>query len=254
MALQLSDALRNFMLDRGAYAQALQNGKIEIYSGSQPANANAAPTGTLLATITQNAGAHTPEVLAAGTLSLDSGAGGSVNTITASGIELMGSATPYNTSLTQTAADIVTKINKRKHLPVVASSVGATLTFTAKPGFGNVTWTVAATFTTIAGTPGNFAGGTTPVNGLTFNGTAAGVNSKDTSTWSGVAVADGTAGWFRFKGSVADAGSLDGSATFVRMDGTVGTSGANLNLSGTTSIASGATQTVTSFDTTEPAA
>jgi len=87
-------------------------------------------------------------------------------------------------------------------------------------------------------------------NGLDFDASSAGVLSKAAAeTWSGVGLADGTAGWFRFVGNATDA--LGVSTTLPRIDGRVSTSGAELNLSNL-SIATGATTTVDSFSISWP--
>lgn len=81
-------------------------------------------------------------------------------------------------------------------------------------------------------------------NGLNFEKIISGYAYKDTDeTWSGTAVADGTAGWFRFYANPYDTGA---DATAVRFDGSVGTSNADLNLSNL-SIETGQTVTVDSF-------
>lgn len=264
MALRFSPALQNFIAARGSWKTALDNGSIQIYTGSQPATADLAASGTLLVTLTSNAGSKTNEVHSRGTLTLDSGASGSVDTLTVNSIEIMGSSTPFNTSLTQTAADIALKCNRnpKNHLFHVTSS-GAVITIEALPGHGTLPngWVVAATYTTIAGTAANMGSGgaatagVNAANGLLIDyNAAAGVITKDvTQTWSGTAVQTGTAGWFRYKGSVVDADALDSSAVFLRMDGNIATSGANLNMS-STSITSGALQTLSTFSFTVPAA
>lgn len=258
MALRLSAGLRNFLLEGGSLKQAFNGGKLLLYTGSQPTLATDAVSGTLLCTYTVSSGAHTAEVRATGSVALTGGGSGSVDTITLDGNEIMGSATAFNASLTQTAADICTKINNNpKNLLVVASnSGGQTVTLTAKPGLGSIAngWVVASTVTTITKTDTNMASGVTAVNGLTFGDAAAGALVKNPSeTWSGVAVASNTAGWFRLVGAVSDAGSADSSEVYHRLDGNVATSGANLNLSSTT-ITSGATQTLSTFSITVPAA
>ncbi len=87
---------------------------------------------------------------------------------------------------------------------------------------------------------------------LKFQDTAtSGVLSKQTNTWDGVAVATGTAGYFRYCASTSDAGGT--STTEVRIQGSVATSGAELNMS-STSITSAATTTIDTFDITMPAA
>jgi len=77
----------------------------------------------------------------------------------------------------------------------------------------------------------------------------AGVISKDANVWSGVAGATGTASYFRLVVNT-DTGVL--STTEIRLQGTIGTSGADLNMS-SVSIVSGATQTIDTFDLTMPA-
>jgi len=87
--------------------------------------------------------------------------------------------------------------------------------------------------------------------GLTFDVSVGGVVTKaDAETWQGVASNAGTAGWFRFYEDGDTPGSA--STTFARLDGACATSGAQMNMS-STSIANGATQTVTEFEYTEQA-
>lgn len=57
MALKMSTKMKNTMND--SIKTVLAAGVIKIYSGSQPANADAAPTGTLLGTVTVGSGAFT---------------------------------------------------------------------------------------------------------------------------------------------------------------------------------------------------
>jgi hypothetical protein len=54
MTLKASTGLRNYMLDTGPMKTALALGFIKIYSGTVPATADAALTGTLLVTISVN--------------------------------------------------------------------------------------------------------------------------------------------------------------------------------------------------------
>ena len=91
------------------------------------------------------------------------------------------------------------------------------------------------------GSPGNGLEIAAPVSGK--------IGIKAGEVWSGVGIAEGTAGWFRFYDNKEHAGAL-GSA--VRLDGNCGVSGAQLNMSNT-SVTVGATTTIDSFDITEPA-
>lgn len=254
MTLRLSSAMRNSIQAHGSVKDTLQQGAILIYTGSQPASADAAPTGTLLATITAASASRTAEVLSYGTIELI-GSAGSVTALTVNSVAVIDAAVPYNTSLTQTAIDLAAAINSSASSPeYTASPSGATVTITAKRGTGATpnTYVIAPTLTTLTSNVVAFANGVTAANGLKFGVSAAGVLSKHaTQVWSGVAVATGTAGWFRFVGSVADSGIIDSAETQIRMDGAISTSGQQLNMS-STSITSGATQTISSFPLTLP--
>ena len=261
MALVFSTALRNFIADYGSWTHAFNNGMIEIYSGAQPSTTTAdlAPTGNLLCTLTKSSGARTAEVLSSGTVTLTGGAAGSLDTLTVNGFEIMGSSTPFNTSLTQTATDIAAKCDRNPmNLLYDVTAAGAVITIKALPGLGAAAngWAVASTATTITKTDVNMASGVTAVNGLTMDITSAGVFNKNPSeVWSGVVTGAGTqtAGWFRFKGSLADDNTLDSSnIKWIRMDGTISTSGANMNMS-STSMVNGVTQTLNTFSFAVPA-
>ena len=155
MALRLSTALRNALLGLnsgdGSLKDLMQDGIIEIYSGSQPSDANAAETGTKLVRITVASGAFTSGVA---------------------------------------------------------------------------------------------------TNGLELGEAASGTIAKNTDVWSGVGLATGTAGWFRWYANTVVTGLV--TTTGLRLDGTCGTSGAQLILS-SVSIVTGATVTIDSFSITLPA-
>jgi hypothetical protein len=255
MALKYSTAARNYLNEEGSYKRCFQNGRIEIYSGAQPATADAAVTGTLLCTITSNSLARTAEVLSTGTLTLSTGASGSVNTLTVNGVDILGGAVNFITDLPTTAAAVAAQINNfMGFVQYSASSSGAVVTISAIPGTGASpnTFVVAATYTTITGATGNMAGGVTAVNGLQFGESTGGTLVKlATQVWSGVNVATGTAGWYRQYGSVADAGAIDTNLVFNREDGAISTAGAELNMA-STALTIGATTTISGDSYTTP--
>lgn len=256
MTMRISTGLRNWLAQHGSFKQAFQNGKLEIYSGSQPATADAAATGTLLCTVTKSSGARTAEVLATGSITLTGGASGSINTLTVDGVNIIpGGAVAFNTSLDQTASDLAAAINQGLSSPEYrASAAGSVVTIEAMrgSGAGPNTFVVTATLTTITASYADMSGGVTAVNGLGWGNVTAGVIDKAASeTWSGVNATGGTAGWFRLYGSVADAGTLDSAGTTIRMDGAVAASGAELNMG--TTFSNGATTTISSLATTVPA-
>lgn len=256
MTMRFSSAMRNFINKQGSIGDALQNGRIEIYSGAQPSSADAAATGTLLCTISDASGAVTKEVRSIGTVTLTGGGSGSVNTLTVNSVEIMGVAVNFNSTLTQTAADVAAQINRYKSVPdYSATSSGAIVTIVAQPGTGTGPngYVVASACTTITKTDGNMASGVAAVNGLKLDLSAAGVMTKlSTQTWSGVNAANGTAGWFRQYSSVADASALDSAELYMRVDGSVATAGGEMNLNSTTFV-SAATTTLASWSMTVPA-
>ena len=96
------------------------------------------------------------------------------------------------------------------------------------------------------------SGAVTPgaaANGNNFDAIATGVLSKDANVWSGVGLADGTAGYWR----CYDNGEITGSSsTAKRIQGTCGTSGTDFVMS-STSVVTGATVTLDTFNVTQPA-
>lgn len=256
MALRISTGLRNFLLSGGSLKQAMTGGRIEIYSGTQPSSADAAATGTLLVTITEGSAAWTEETPATGSIALTGGASGSIDNVTIDSVSILDAAVPFNSSLSQTATDLAAAINRSAtNMDWTASAATTTVTLTAKPGLGTKYngKTLTTTTTTITKTDTNPSGGAAAANGLKFEDASSGSLAKRSSqSWTGVAGNTGTAGWFRAYGPLDDDGSLDSTATALRIDGAISTSGAELNMS-PTSISSGATQTITSFSPTIPA-
>lgn len=89
-----------------------------------------------------------------------------------------------------------------------------------------------------------------PTNGLNLATAASGTSSKESAeTWSGVGLAAGTAGWFRFYANDYTTGA---STTAVRFDGVCGVGSGELRMSSLT-VAVGATTTVDSGSITQPA-
>lgn len=255
MTIKHSTGLRNALMGFMPFKQALHGGRIEIYSGAQPATSDAAVTGTLLCTITDNSGVFTAETRSAGSVTLTGGASGSLNTLTINGVEVMGSATAFNTSLTQTAADIAAKINAyQSPVDYIATPSGAVITLTATPGKGTSSngFVVASTATTLTKTDANMATGSAGANGLLLGAVSAGTISKLASqTWSGINSGSGAAGYYRWYGSAIDAGSVDSTGLLIREDGAIGTSGSDFNMSSTT-LTSGVATAISSWDRTLP--
>lgn len=259
MAMRISTGLRNFMLSNGPLKRAMQGGVIKIYSGAQPTSPNdtVPSSSTLLVTLTLASGAITAETIPEGSVNLDSGGSGSVDTITVNGEDILGAAVDFDSDLSTTATAVAAQINKflsKGTAEFVASTDGAKVILTAVPNSGDYSAAVSSTSTTIATTDvavGTETSGVDSANGLTYGVASSGAIAKASGVWSGVGAASGTAGWFRHYGPESDAGGA--STTKNRIDGTCGTSGADMNMS-STAITSGATQTLDSFSLTLPMA
>ena len=255
MAARLSTGLVNAIANIASMADVLAGCSLDIYSGSQPATADAAATGTLLVTVTQGAAAVTNETKAVGSITL-AGASGSINTITLNGVEILGTPVAFITDINVTTTAVAAMINANpKNRTVVASSTGASgvLTLTAVTGMGTLLngQVPAGTGTTLTlSTPVNMTGGVNQVNGLHFGTVAAGVLSKVAAEdWKGTVLANGTAGWFRIR-ETGDTGTAD-TTTAVRYDGAIAASGAQMNLAVQT-LSIGAPFTVPSGSITLP--
>lgn len=265
MAKKLSSGMVDYISQEGGITQALANGVIHFYSGTQPASANDASTGTLLCTFTKGgATPYTAETRATATVTIG-GSSGTLASLKIGGVELLPSAVAFVTDTTATASAVKDAINNNLTIPdYKATSSGAVVTIIAPKNSGNklnglaitssVTLTLTASvnagansnFGDTTGSPAGVVAGASATNGLNFifPNSSAGVAVKEVTAWSGTAVASDSAGWFRFQGdSISPSGA---STTAIRFDGSIGTSGTDLIVSSTT-ITSGAVQTINSF-------
>jgi hypothetical protein len=257
MTMRLSTGLRNYLANGGSIAQALRNGKMDIFTGTQPSSADALATGTRLCTITNNGQAYTPEVASLGAVQL-TGSSGTVNTITVGGVNILPAPVPFNSTLAQTMADVVAMINSGASYPeYFASTNGTIITIAAAPGAAAAPNGLAVAATVaggLAASPTNMGAsiaGSAAVNGLQFTAPANGIVSSS-GVWSGTNVAAGVAGWFRQYGCYVDASALDSTAKYFRIDGAIATSGAEMNLSNTSFVA-GAVTLIQNWAMTVPA-
>lgn len=253
MTNRLSTGARNGLLGPLGLSGMFNKCAVNIYSGTQPATADAAATGTLLGTVTLGSAAYTAETQAAGTVTI-TGSSGSITALTVGGFDIIGDTdVPYNTSATQTASDLADAINRNGVYSATFS--GAVVTLKPRPGVGasHNGYVVTAT-TTLTATYANMSGGVNSANGLSFGQPSAGVlNKPSNQVWGFTGIAAGTAGWYRIVASVSDAGALVSAAPWLaRMDGAIATSGAEMSLSNIT-VAVGAPNTIDTFSFTMPA-
>jgi len=266
MALRFSTGCRNAVAGGFGWREALKDGRLYVYSGTQPTDADQDVEGTLLVTFTLSGGTYTAPVRSQAKITL-SGASGSLDTVSVGGaaFNLLSAAVSFSSDLTTTAAAVASNINARQNpLNIVATSSGADITLSLPYWMGALGdgLSVAATATTLVATinggssttfggTGAPAAGTTSVNGLNFQFPAvAGVLSKESTIWQGTAAATGTAGWFRY---VAGGSTVSGiSTTDTRFDGSIATSGSDMDIANTL-ITSGSVQTINTFTFTVPA-
>jgi hypothetical protein len=254
MTVKASPALRNHMLGIGNLAQIFKGGKMVFYTGTPPSAAEDAATGTALVTITDDAGSHTAEVLATGTVSV-TGTSGNVTAVTVNGIDILEGTVAYTTDATATAALLAAAINRAQSFPKYrASSALAVVTITAPRGSGATPNThVVATAGTLTTTTANMASGVSAVNGLKFEAPdEASIAKKNSQTWSGTIANSGSAGYWRLYAAVADSGAADASEVYPRLQGTLATTGGDINVS-STSLVAAALQGIDRFSITMPA-
>jgi hypothetical protein len=256
MATALSTGLRDYLVMNGSIKKFLNGSILRIYSGTQPATPDVDDTisGTLLNTITLASGTHTPEVLSAGSLTL-AGTVGTVTGIVVNSVQILGVTCTFVDSLANLAIAVAAQINTYNSAPeYTAVAVGAKVTVYAAPGTGTgpngfaLATTGAGGITSTDVNMGTEVAGVAMVNGLTYGLSASGVLSK-TGTWSGVAAATGTPGWFRIVRSAADASGA--SVLIRRLDGSISTSSADLNINPNTSTIT-VTLTIDTFTITQP--
>ncbi len=256
MSLKLSCGLRDFLNAENCLRKAFEDGILNIYSGAAPASADAAATGVLLAKITKASGAvaanarSSPQI---GLITIGSHAPGEtfIINVTVDGVgptSYTFTNTPDMGGVAEVAMAVAQMLNDIPQLSAIASGSDGNIYVASR----------------IAGTPFTIAngGGTGTISALTSEVKAAvnlntlklavsdaGVISKNSDVWSGVGLAAGTAGYFRLV-TTLDTGGV--STTELRIQGTVSTSGADLNLTNI-NVAVGATQTIDTFQLTEPA-
>lgn len=256
MAFKFSTGARNGVANSMGLAAMFNRGWMGIYSGAQPASADAATTGTLLGVVSSGGLALTKETRATGSITLTGGASGSVNTVTVGGLNIIpDGAVAFNSSLSQTASDLCDAINRNGMFEATVS--GATVTLKGRPGTGVTTAAVSSTLTTITASyvnMGSGVAGVAPVNGLLFGVPAAGVIAKSSSqVWTFTGLAAGTAGWFRlYSSDTNDSGAIiSGAPYYPRVDGSCGVGSGDLQL-GTVTIGVGSPNTIDTFRFTAP--
>jgi len=256
MALKLSTGFRNYLMAGGSLRQAFEDALLNIYSGVAPDSCDSPPSGVLLNTVTKGSGAvaasaRSTRQVGLITIGSDVLAQTFIINVTVDGVgptSYTFTVTASEDSIAKVALKVAQMLNDIPQLCAIASgsdgnifvaSEFAGLSFTIANGGG--TGTISALTSSVVAA--------SLVNTLKFGAPSAGVEGKNSDIWSGVNVADGTAGYFRMV-TTRDTGLL--STSDYRIQGNISTSGAELNLSNI-NFANGATETIDSCLLTEPA-
>jgi hypothetical protein len=254
MALKLSTGLVNFLAGGRSLRKAFDDAVLKIYRGVAPTYADDAPTGTLLANITVSSGAvaatdrGTPRLY---NMLVGSNADGHtfIVDVTIDGATIQ-SATV--TAATDTATSLATKLAR-----ALNDVSGLQAIATGADGYLYVQCEINGLALTLAKNTGST--GTLTVNSVTsasrsnalqLGPPTLGVITKNADTWSGVALATGTTGYYRLV-RPNDGADADTNYTDYRIQGNVSTSGAELNMSNVNFVA-GATQTIPTYTLTVP--
>jgi hypothetical protein len=250
MALNISTALKNQALNsvrgHGAIAKSLKGGVGYVYSGTRPASADAAATGTLLGKITVSGGTYawgayqTTDRDGVCLSTTPSGAG----TIALGGITGGTLGVGYYVSIYGTGNE------SAKIFRITGTGDDDEAVVEYMQGPNNTTVYTTNTFKTVtevycsAATAAAVEVGYAVSNGLMWNVAASGALTKHSGqTWQMVGIAAGTMGYVRWMGAATD--NLGVSTTLPRVDMRIATSGAELDASNTTVAVGG----VSTFDT-----
>ena len=252
MALKLSTGLRNFLTGEGTLRKAFEDAVLNFYSGTAPTDADDAPTGVLLCKITKASGSvaanarSTPKLLTV-TISGTPDAGDIVK-LDLDGVNYYYTLLAEDTTVALVALKVARMLNDSPHVAAIATgTTGVVYVQSRIPGVDFTLTEETSTGITVAVSADIVANAA--VNTLKFGAPTAGVIVKAADVWSGVNLATGTAGYFRMVTSL-DLGTDN--ETDVRLQGTVSTSGADMNLTSINLVIS-ATLTIDNFQLTEPA-
>jgi hypothetical protein len=283
MTERLSTGLRNWLLEMGSMREAFKDFTIKIYSGAAPASADDVISGNLLVTITKGSGtAAARSIPDAWSFNLKTGATGvaagtnveaavyfrydrsGVQTgCTGAWVSYKGGVGATGLNWTLVSRGMAQTINDL-HFPVTA--VGGRTGSSSCTGYLRPAVFVTCDVpgdkieikTSYGGRGCTGATGARQIvkessvtrgNWLWFASATGGAISKSTDTWSGEVVTTGVAGYFRIVQNDDDGTS---STAQIRLQGSVSTSGAELNLSNT-SLTDGTTLTIDTFSVSLPA-
>lgn len=264
MAQLYSTGLVNLMTGGLSVRAILDNCVLRVLSGAAPASADAAETGTLLCVVTIGSGAvAVTDVPTCDNWYFSITPGATAGQHIKVAISIDGVNVTYDHTVTGNAtlegsetkiAQVVAQALRRSPAPIDAIGVSGP---SASTGWVAVCPSVRGLKMTMVNGAGDKAiypvqvlVGARP-NTLQFGPPLAGLISKvATDTWTGVNLATGVAGYFRLC-LPDDSFALDSVYQYARVQGSIGTSGADMNLDSVQFVL-GATTTISGFSIQEP--
>ncbi len=225
MAIRLSTGCVQLLAQHKTLKEIFHDGAIHIYTGTQPANADTAISGTLLCTLAAEgttfvAGTRSVPVIVKVTVTSDTQSTYTISIGTTDYTYTKGTGEGVNDiakGLFNTIAD-----NSPHFLCAWTGSDAVILTerFAASEGTPSVSVSTGMTKTDVQTS--------SRAGGIQFGSATGGVLSKESALWKGTVITDGTAGWFRIVGNSADGGGS--STTLPRIDGSIGTTSGDMIL------------------------
>jgi hypothetical protein len=230
MSLRYSTGYRNGLLQGGSFRELFEEGVLRIYTGSQPASADTGATGTLLATITRAANTFSASVLSTRQndwVAVTAGTATEVYTIAINGVTYAYTMIGGDDA-SAIARALAALVRKNNLVNCVASFRTTEKGVNIEARVAGESYSVAVSTTASVGTITATSGiANSRYNGLMFGSASLGIIGKESAySWQGSAVIAGTAGWFRLSENTDVPANLSTSA--IRIDGSVGTSGADL--------------------------
>lgn len=248
MTIQFSPDLDKFVATKGSLLEALSGGVLCYYDSPQPSDPSQAPSGNLIAMFTPGGAAFTPAVRGSGTITVSAApAGSTVDSLAIGGKQVLPAAVSSTGDTSALASAVAAAIfTACLALGLDVSASGPVITLTELPGREGehkaLAVVAAATNATVQTTDiDTGSAGAKSANGLTWApGTVAGdITIAAGQSWQAVAQSTATAMSFRCYGS-------KGPGDSVYVDGSIGTSGADLLMVPSAGIVAGATQTLNS--------
>lgn len=230
MTLRASTGLRNAILEKNCFKGLFNEGAIYMYSGSQPSSPDTGATGTLLVKITKASVVHV-----AGTKSTRqsdfvkvSNAGGAADVFT---VLINGRSYAHTAILGDTTSSIAGAlaelINEDEEVMAIPATNTTEKGVFVSARFAGDAYSIQVSFSGTSGVISTSAQvANSRYNGLHFLSASGGIIGKESgNAWSGSAIIAGTLGWFRLS-EYTDT-PTDTSTTAIRLDGSIGTSGAD---------------------------